>query len=185
MPHSNQVPEPWHSFLCELDREATEETRLDCLDEFVVTQLYGLARTTSDLDVLLIAPREQRAPLLELGVRGGALHIEARTQHPAGPRRHKILGSLYPLDLKILKERCEKELCFQLGIPQREDLLSLKLWAEMIEGREQEPRPAANHQRFSCVYFPLRLSEARHRIPPTVSVTPCRGASPCTCTCIT
>jgi hypothetical protein len=34
--------------------------------------------------------------------------------------------------LKILKERCEKELRFQLGNPQREDL-SLKLWTEMIE----------------------------------------------------
>jgi len=32
------------------------------------------ARATADLDVLLIAPREQRAPLLELGVQGGALH---------------------------------------------------------------------------------------------------------------
>jgi hypothetical protein len=41
---------------------------------FVVTLLYGLPRATSDLDVLLIAPREQRATLLELGVRGGALH---------------------------------------------------------------------------------------------------------------
>jgi hypothetical protein len=39
-----------------------------------VTLLYGLSRATSDLDVLLIAPREQRAALLELGVRGGVLH---------------------------------------------------------------------------------------------------------------
>ncbi len=74
MPHSSQVPEPWRSFLGELDREATEEIRLDCMGRFVVTLLYGLSRATSDLDVLLIAPREQRAPLLELGVRGGALH---------------------------------------------------------------------------------------------------------------
>ncbi len=74
MPHSSQVPEPWHSFLGELDREATQETRLDCMGGFVATLLYGLPRATSDLDVLVIAPPEQRAPLLELGVRGGALH---------------------------------------------------------------------------------------------------------------
>jgi len=74
MPHSSQVPEPWNSFVSELHREATEETRLDCMGGFVVTLLYGLSRATSDLDVLLIAPREQRAPLLELGVRGGVLH---------------------------------------------------------------------------------------------------------------
>jgi hypothetical protein len=73
MPRSSQAPEPWHSFLVELAREATEETHLDCMGGFVVTILYGLPRATSDLDVLLIAPREQRAPLLELGVRGGAL----------------------------------------------------------------------------------------------------------------
>ena len=41
---------------------------------FVVTLLYGLPRATADLDVLLIAPGKQRAHLLELGVRGGALH---------------------------------------------------------------------------------------------------------------
>jgi hypothetical protein len=26
MPHSSQLPEPWNSFLSELDREAGEET---------------------------------------------------------------------------------------------------------------------------------------------------------------
>ncbi len=74
MPHSSQVPEPWKSFLGELDPEASAETRLDCLGGFVATLLYGLPRATADLDVLLIAPREQREPLLELGIRGGALH---------------------------------------------------------------------------------------------------------------
>src|SRR5258708_24045254 len=72
MPHFSQVPEPWKSFLGELDREATVETRLDCMGGFVATLLYGLPRATSDLDVLLIAPGEQRAALLELGIRGGA-----------------------------------------------------------------------------------------------------------------
>ncbi len=46
MPHSSQVPEPWNSFLSELDREATEETRLDCMGGFVVTFLYGLSQAT-------------------------------------------------------------------------------------------------------------------------------------------
>jgi len=31
MPRSSQAPEPWHSFQGELDQEATEETRLDCM----------------------------------------------------------------------------------------------------------------------------------------------------------
>jgi hypothetical protein len=178
MPHSKQAPEPWHSFLAELDREATGETRLDCMGGFVVTLLYGLPRATADLDVLLIAPGEQRAPLLELGVRGGALHRkykiyldyvgvakvpedyeERLTEMFPGAYPHlricaldpydlalsklerniqrdrddvKHLAQFVPLDLKILAERYQKELRFQLGNPQREDL-TLKLWTEMIE----------------------------------------------------
>ncbi len=66
-----QVPEPWRSFLKELDERATEETRMDCMGGFVVTVLYGFSRETSDLDVLLIAPQEQRMPLLEHGAQGG------------------------------------------------------------------------------------------------------------------
>ncbi len=52
MPRSSKVPEPWHSFLAELDRGATQETRLDCMGGFVATLLYGLPRATSDLAVL-------------------------------------------------------------------------------------------------------------------------------------
>jgi len=178
MPHSSQVPEPWHSFLGELDREATQETRLDCMGGFVATLLYGLPRATSDLDVLVIAPPEQRAPLLELGVRGGALHRKYKvyldyvavarvpedyedrlTEMFPGAYKHlricaldpydlalsklerniqrdrddvKHLAHSIPLDMKILKERYEKELRWQLGNPEREDL-TLRLWTEMIE----------------------------------------------------
>jgi uncharacterized nucleotidyltransferase DUF6036 len=74
MPGPKQVPDPWRSFLTELDQRATIETRMDCIGGFVVTALYGFSRETSDLDVLLIAPREQSAPLLELGAHGGSLH---------------------------------------------------------------------------------------------------------------
>jgi len=38
MPHFSRVPEPWKSFLGELDREATAETRLDCMRGFVAKQ---------------------------------------------------------------------------------------------------------------------------------------------------
>lgn len=57
---TEQIPEPWRSFLRELDGQATEETRLECMGGFVVTVLYGFSRETSDLDVLMIAPGEQR-----------------------------------------------------------------------------------------------------------------------------
>ena len=64
-----QAPEPWRSFLEELDQQATEETRLDCMGGFVAAILYGFSRETSDLDVLLIAPREQGKPCSNLVLR--------------------------------------------------------------------------------------------------------------------
>ena len=56
MPQHEQVPEPWVSFLKELDALVTEPVRLDCIGGFVVTMLYGLGRPTADVDVLEIAP---------------------------------------------------------------------------------------------------------------------------------
>jgi hypothetical protein len=67
-------PEPWHSFLRELDALATGTVHFQCLGGFVVTQLYGLKRSTGDLDVLSIAPVEQRKELLEKGGEGSPLH---------------------------------------------------------------------------------------------------------------
>jgi hypothetical protein len=51
----------------------------------------------------------------------------------------KHLGRTIPLQLEILKERYEKELRWQLGNPEREDL-TLKLWMQMIE--EERSRAA-------------------------------------------
>lgn len=67
-------PEPWHSFLKELDAVVAEEVHFQCMGGFVVTQLYGLKRSTGDLDVLSIAPIEQRKELLEKGGKGSNLH---------------------------------------------------------------------------------------------------------------
>ena len=65
----NQPPEPWLSFLEELDGIATDPVRLDCSGGFVVTQVYGFVRATSDIDVLAIAPNDQAKRLLEAGGR--------------------------------------------------------------------------------------------------------------------
>jgi hypothetical protein len=53
--HDN-IPEPWFSFLKELDALATETVRMECIGGFVVTVLYGLSRATADVDVLEITP---------------------------------------------------------------------------------------------------------------------------------
>src|SRR5437773_2567476 len=173
---AKRIPEPWGSFLEELDQRASGETRLDCLGGFVVTQLYGFSRETSDLDVLVVAPGKERTPLLEskaesftgntrvyldsVGVAkvpedyeerltemfpGAYEHLrlcaldpydlalsklERNIQRDRDDVRH--LARFVPRDLEILKERYGRELRWQLGNPEREDL-TLKLWIEMIE----------------------------------------------------
>jgi hypothetical protein len=44
----------------------------------------------------------------------------------------KHLAKIVPFDLKVLKERYQNELRWQLGNPEREDL-TLRLWIETIE----------------------------------------------------
>jgi hypothetical protein len=181
--HPNEsIPEPWLSFLRELDSMAREDVRLDCMGGFVVTTVYGFSRPTGDLDVLEIAPRDAGRAMLELGMRGSALHRKYKiyldhlgvahvpedyedrlTEIFPGTFKHLRLLALdpydlalsklerniqrdrddmlhlartVPLDLKVLKDRYQKELRWQLGNPEREDL-TLQLWIDAIEEEGQ------------------------------------------------
>ena len=71
-------PEPWNSFLKDLDGAVNDVVRLDCIGGFVVTQLYGLKRPTADVDVIELAPREASEILMRLAVQGGPLHKKHR-----------------------------------------------------------------------------------------------------------
>ena len=122
MANSKTIPEPWLSFLKALDAAATEQTRLDCIGGFVVTQRYDFARPTADVDIFELAPRAQLAPLLELGRQGGELHknygiyldhvgvakvpedYEARLEEMfQGALTHLHLCALDPYDLALSK----------------------------------------------------------------------------------
>ena len=74
MTATHSIPEPWRSFLMELDASLTQEVCLHCIGGFVVTLVYGLARPTADVDVLSILPVDERLPLLEQSRLGSALH---------------------------------------------------------------------------------------------------------------
>jgi len=52
-----KIPEPWQSFLKEIDEFVDCETQLHCFGGFVVTVVYGRERETSDLDVLTLVRR--------------------------------------------------------------------------------------------------------------------------------
>jgi hypothetical protein len=70
----NRPPEPWASFLEELDSAVNVIVRLDCIGGFVVTQLYGLNRPTVDVDVVEFAPNHAAQKMMDLGTQGGPLH---------------------------------------------------------------------------------------------------------------
>jgi hypothetical protein len=65
--------EPWRSFFAEVDGRLSEDVYLHCCGGFVVTQLYGVARTTSDVDFLSVVPNVQR-DLIEIAGKGSRLH---------------------------------------------------------------------------------------------------------------
>lgn len=76
MPHPDSVPEPWRSFLQELDEAVGEEVRLVCMGGFVITQFYGFSRSTVDIDALSIVPRDKAAIIGGMGCRGGPRSVQ-------------------------------------------------------------------------------------------------------------
>jgi hypothetical protein len=73
-----QPPEPWRSFFAEVDARLTDDVHLHCCGGFVVTQLYGVARTTSDVDFLCVVPNVL-SRLTEIAGKDSPLH-----------RKHKV-----------------------------------------------------------------------------------------------
>ena len=51
---SSTPPQPWNSFFTDINESLTEELTLHCLGGFVMTMVYGLDRSTADVDVLPI-----------------------------------------------------------------------------------------------------------------------------------
>src|ERR1700761_9835783 len=102
-------PEPWHSFLTDLDESLNSTARLDCIGGFVVTQLYGLARPTADVDVIELAPREASETLTAIALRGGPLHRKHRiyldrVAVPAIPENYEDrLTEMFPGSYKHLR----------------------------------------------------------------------------------
>ncbi len=73
MPLNKRPPEPWDSFLRDLDAAVNETTRMDCIGGFVVALFYGLGRPTADVGVIEIAPRNAAETIMAIGLRGSPL----------------------------------------------------------------------------------------------------------------
>jgi Nucleotidyltransferase of unknown function (DUF6036) len=74
----SELPEPWKSFLKDLDQMVSSDVALHCLGGFVVTACYGLLRPTGDLDVLLVVPSTSQTTLVALAGQKSALHKKHR-----------------------------------------------------------------------------------------------------------
>lgn len=72
-----EPPEPWRSFFADVDARLGEDVHLHCCGGFVVTQLYGVARTTSDVDFLDVVP-DLRRRLTEIAGKDSSLHKKHR-----------------------------------------------------------------------------------------------------------
>ena len=68
------LPEPWRSFLGELDRLLKGPVELRCLGGFVITQQYGIGRETSDIDYLALAAQSRDDDVEALAGLGSTLH---------------------------------------------------------------------------------------------------------------
>jgi len=156
----SRVPEPWHSFLTELDETASGEVYLHCLGGFVITLFYGFSRTTADIDTLAILPSTELTPLLKRAARGQELHRkykvyldfvtissypcdyeERLTEMFPGAFKHLRLFALDPYDLVLSKlgrniERDREDAKYMARVAQ----LDLKV---MKKRYEDELRPYA------------------------------------------
>ncbi len=75
---SDSPPEPWKSFLRELDERLTQAVELHCIGGFVVSLHYGIGRQTSDIDFLNVVPHLPADDLEAIAGRGSELHRKHR-----------------------------------------------------------------------------------------------------------
>ena len=76
---SEHLPsEPWLSFLTDLDAALGGPADFHCIGGFVVSQHYGFARETADLDVLAVIPPEAAQCVAGLAGKGSPLQNKHR-----------------------------------------------------------------------------------------------------------
>jgi len=165
MRSTDQPPEPWRSFFAEVDAQLAEEVALHLCGGFVVTQFYGVARTTSDVDFLSVVP-DLRANLAQLAGKGSPLH-----------RKHKIF--LDPVTVATPPENYQDRLVpmfpsvwrrLRLYALEARDLAPSKLERNIERDRDdvhqlalaRHIRPDVLRDRYHSELRPNLANEARH-----------------------
>ena len=71
---SKPIPEPWLSFLKEIDDSLESEVSFHCFGGFAITLLYGLPRETLDVDVMATVVRNDYDRLSSIAGKGSELY---------------------------------------------------------------------------------------------------------------
>jgi hypothetical protein len=70
---ASSIPEPWLSFLVEVDRALDGPVEIHCLGGFILTVFWNLPRPTGDIDVIHVGPTSASAKLLDIAGEGTEL----------------------------------------------------------------------------------------------------------------
>src|SRR5262245_33023562 len=76
----NTIPEPWLSFLREIDQGLEKPVEVHCLGAFVLMVMWDLPRATGDIDVVEVTPTDASGKLMQLGGEGSELSRKYRLQ---------------------------------------------------------------------------------------------------------
>ena len=68
-----KIPDPWLSFLRDVDRALERPVAVHCLGGFVLAVLWELPRPTGDVDFIEIEPSDAASELLEIAGEGSEL----------------------------------------------------------------------------------------------------------------
>ncbi len=70
---SSGPPPPWDAFLDEVDAQLSTPVELHCVGGFALTTVYGVPRTTGDLDFTSVVPAQAASLLEEIAGPGSPL----------------------------------------------------------------------------------------------------------------
>lgn len=137
----SNVPEPWNSFIRDLDQILTAPADFHCIGGFVITNFYGFERGTRDLDVLDVRSSGETEKLFELAREGSGLHkkhgvyLDRVTIIEAPPDRYET---------RLTKMYAGAFAKIRLFAPEAHDLALMKLQRNIERDREDVKHLARN-----------------------------------------
>jgi Nucleotidyltransferase of unknown function (DUF6036) len=101
------LPSPWPEFLTDVDRSLPESVELHCMGGFVLAAVYGIPRTTNDLDYISANPSRAHAELNRIAGQDSDLARKHKVfLHKVGvadyPENYESRLTTLPLGLKKL-----------------------------------------------------------------------------------